>query len=137
MKQYFTTQKETIFKNVEVLIYVFDVEKEVKYFEYLQGVPYDEELRDYKSTITNLSAYSRNAIVFVLIHKIDKIKDSEKSFVFDVLINNQLNRGRRTIFSTHQITWSTLRRSSPHLFGMKLFTRPGPKLFRTSSQTFR
>ena len=28
MKHYFTAQKETIFKNVEVLIYVFDVEKE-------------------------------------------------------------------------------------------------------------
>lgn len=28
MKHYFTAQKETIFKNVEVLIYVFDVEKD-------------------------------------------------------------------------------------------------------------
>ena len=28
MKHYFTIQKEAIFKNVEVLIYVFDVEKE-------------------------------------------------------------------------------------------------------------
>lgn len=28
MKHYFTAQKETIFRNVEVLIYVFDVEKE-------------------------------------------------------------------------------------------------------------
>ena len=45
---------------------------------------YDEELRDYKQTITNLSQFSSNAIVFTLIHKIDKIKDSEKSAVFEV-----------------------------------------------------
>jgi Ras-related GTP-binding protein A/B len=28
LQEYFTTSKETIFSNVEVLIYVFDVEKE-------------------------------------------------------------------------------------------------------------
>lgn len=39
MKQYFTTQKETIFKNVEVLIYVFDVEKEVQNFATIKGNP--------------------------------------------------------------------------------------------------
>lgn len=37
MKQYFTTQRETIFKNVEVLIYVFDVEKEVLNYYLFKG----------------------------------------------------------------------------------------------------
>lgn len=75
MKQYFTTQKEMIFKQVSVLIYVFDVERE--------GDQYEEELNDYKQTITNLSYYSKSAIVFILIHKIDKIKDADKEFVFE------------------------------------------------------
>jgi hypothetical protein len=45
---------------------------------YSKDEAYDEELRDYKSTISNLAQFSNNAIVFTLIHKIDKIKDSEK-----------------------------------------------------------
>lgn len=62
---------------MEVLIYVFDVEKE--------GKAYEDEMADYRTTLEKLSIYSKDAIVFVLIHKFDKIKDSEKNAVFEVI----------------------------------------------------
>jgi len=64
-----------IFKNVQVLIYVFDVEKEGKELE--------EDMRDYKLCIQNLSNYSQNSTVFILIHKMDKIRDSEREEVLE------------------------------------------------------
>lgn len=69
MRQYFTTFKETIFKNVEVLIYVFDVDNDVKI---------NDHLADFQEALSILKTYSPTATVFVLIHKMDKIKESEK-----------------------------------------------------------
>lgn len=64
-----------IFKNVQVLIYVFDVEKEGKELE--------DDMRDYKLGIQNLSNYSPNSTVFILIHKMDKIRESEREEVLE------------------------------------------------------
>ena len=64
-----------IFKNVQVLIYVFDVEKEGKELE--------DDMRDYKLGIQNLSNYSPNSTVFILIHKMDKIRESEREDVLE------------------------------------------------------
>lgn len=64
-----------IFKNVQVLIYVFDVEKEGKELE--------DDMRDYKLGIQNLSTYSPNSTVFILIHKMDKIRESEREEVLE------------------------------------------------------
>lgn len=49
-----------------------------------EGKAYEDELADYRTTLEKLSIYSKDAIVFVLIHKFDKIKDSEKNAVFEV-----------------------------------------------------
>lgn len=57
------------------MIYVFDVEN--------QGELYEEDLRDFKQSIMNLSNFSKNANVFTLIHKMDKIKSTEREFIFD------------------------------------------------------
>lgn len=51
-----------------------------------EGKVYEDELADYRTTLEKLSLYSKDAIVFVLIHKFDKIKDSEKKDVFEVII---------------------------------------------------
>lgn len=67
MAQYFTTQKETLFQGIEVLIYVFDIEEEEK--EYAESIGY------FKKTMFNLAEYSPQANLFILIHKMDKIKD--------------------------------------------------------------
>ena len=75
MRQWFSTQKELIFKNVEVLIYVFDVENE--------GKAYDDDVRDYKLCIQNLQNYSTDSKVFVLIHKLDKIRENDREATFN------------------------------------------------------
>ena len=56
---------------------MFDVDKE--------GDLFIMELNDFKTKVTSLSECSPGAIVFVLIHKFDKIKESERKIVFEVL----------------------------------------------------
>ncbi|KAJ1882485.1 hypothetical protein LPJ57_000895 [Coemansia sp. RSA 486] len=68
LDNYLNEQKENIFGNVEVLIYVFDLETTNKDSEY---VLYDECLH-------SLATYSRDAKVYCLVHKMDKIPDPEK-----------------------------------------------------------
>ena len=46
-------------------------------------------MRDYKACIQNLNTFSKNANIFVLIHKMDKISDNEKEKVNNYLIPNQ------------------------------------------------
>eukprot|EP01017_Pseudomicrothorax_dubius_P009333 TRINITY_DN1314_c0_g1_i6.p1 TRINITY_DN1314_c0_g1~~TRINITY_DN1314_c0_g1_i6.p1 ORF type:complete len:306 (-),score=68.12 TRINITY_DN1314_c0_g1_i6:227-1144(-) len=73
MKHYFSSQRETIFKNVEVLIYVFDISSDES----------KEDMNDYKQAIANLAIYSKNAFVFPLIHKMDKIPEHERAAAFE------------------------------------------------------
>lgn len=40
-------------------------------------------MNNYKECIKNLYIYSKSANIFILIHKMDKIKDSDKEFVFE------------------------------------------------------
>lgn len=73
MKHFLTSQKDTIFKNVEVLIYVFDVESDKN----------EDDMRDYKLCVQNLATYSKGANIFVLIHKMDKINEIDRKKVFE------------------------------------------------------
>ncbi|KAJ2318231.1 GTP-binding protein gtr1 [Coemansia sp. RSA 2610] len=68
LDNYLNEQKENIFGNVEVLIYVFDLETTNRESEYKL---YDECLH-------NLEAYSRDAKVYCLVHKIDKVAEDQK-----------------------------------------------------------
>ncbi|KAJ2744505.1 hypothetical protein GGI20_002906 [Coemansia sp. BCRC 34301] len=68
LDNYLNEQKENIFGNVEVLIYVFDLETTNKESEYAL---YDE-------CLVNLGAYSRDAKVYALVHKMDKLPDPEQ-----------------------------------------------------------
>lgn len=74
MENYFVSQRENIFRNVEVLIYVFDVESR------------DEELRkDFRYYQTCLSAIYENsptAKVFCLIHKMDLLHEDQRDKIF-------------------------------------------------------
>lgn len=74
MENYFVSQRENIFRNVEVLIYVFDVESR------------DEELKkDFRYYQTCLSAIYENsptAKVFCLIHKMDLIQEDQRYKVY-------------------------------------------------------
>ena len=73
MEQYFLSQREHIFKNVEVLIYVFDVTSK----------DFDGDLNYYKSCLVALTELSKKAKIFCLIHKMDLLADvqREKSFM--------------------------------------------------------
>jgi Ras-related GTP-binding protein A/B len=74
MENYLKNQRDHIFKNVEVLIYVFDIEssereKDVQYFE---------------SSLDALRTNSPDAKIFCLIHKMDVIlAEDERKRVFE------------------------------------------------------
>ncbi|KAJ2353689.1 GTP-binding protein gtr1 [Coemansia erecta] len=68
LDNYLSEQKENIFGNVEVLIYVFDLETNNRESEYTL---YDECLQ-------SLATYSWDAKVYCLVHKIDKVADDQR-----------------------------------------------------------
>ncbi|KAJ2723332.1 GTP-binding protein gtr1 [Coemansia sp. Benny D115] len=65
LDNYLNEEKENIFGNVEVLIYVFDLETTNKESEYIL---YDECLQ-------SLAMFSPDAKVYCLVHKMDKLPD--------------------------------------------------------------
>lgn len=70
MDSYLTTQRGTIFKQVGVMIYVFDVESR----------ELNKDLEYFKNCMAGLTAYSPDAAVFLLIHKMDLVRDREQVF---------------------------------------------------------
>lgn len=71
METYLASQRENIFSDVAVLVYVFDIEsREV-----------DRDLDTYAAVITALQEYSPEAFVFCLIHKLDLIQTEHRSRV--------------------------------------------------------
>lgn len=72
MQQYFTSQRNNIFQNVEVLIYVFDVEsREI-----------DRDVHHYQSCLEALLCNSPNAKIFCLIHKMDLVPEEQRDQIF-------------------------------------------------------
>lgn len=73
MENYFTSQRDNVFRNVEVLIYVFDVEsREV-----------EKDMHYYQSCLEAILQNSPDAKVFCLIHKMDLIPDDQRKVIFD------------------------------------------------------
>lgn len=72
MEQYFQSQRENIFKNVQVLIYVFDVTSK----------DFNGELQYYENCLNALTDLSAKAKIFCLVHKLDLLAEGirEKSF---------------------------------------------------------
>jgi len=68
MENYFASQRDNIFRNVELLIYVFDVESRER----------EKDLHYYQSCLEAIMQNSKNAKVFCLIHKMDLITEGEK-----------------------------------------------------------
>eukprot|EP00274_Cyanoptyche_gloeocystis_P007420 CAMPEP_0196655026 /NCGR_PEP_ID=MMETSP1086-20130531/4785_1 /TAXON_ID=77921 /ORGANISM="Cyanoptyche gloeocystis , Strain SAG4.97" /LENGTH=305 /DNA_ID=CAMNT_0041987117 /DNA_START=23 /DNA_END=940 /DNA_ORIENTATION=- len=75
MENYFESQKDHIFRNVEVLIYVFDIMS-------LQGDEKEKDVEYYKSCLQAIQQHSRTAKIFVLVHKMDLVEASQKDAVF-------------------------------------------------------
>jgi len=67
MENYFESQRDQIFRNVEVLIYVFDIESPEK----------KKDLDNFKKCLEAIRSNSKNAHIFCLIHKMDLIHREE------------------------------------------------------------
>jgi len=71
MESYFESQKDNIFRNVEVLIYVFDIDsKDTKDIDY------------YKSCVDAIKDSSKGAKIFCLVHKMDLVPEERRESIF-------------------------------------------------------
>ena len=71
MENYVAAQRDRIFRNVEVLIYVFDVESR----------ELERDMRYYQSCLEAILQNSPEAKVFCLVHKMDLVHDDQRDAV--------------------------------------------------------
>mmetsp|Transcript_3066 Transcript_3066/g.3648 ORF Transcript_3066/g.3648 Transcript_3066/m.3648 type:complete len:335 (-) Transcript_3066:30-1034(-) len=76
MDNYFTTQKDHIFKMVQVLIHVFDVESKL----------INKDIEIFVKSLTNLQKFSPDAKVFVLLHKMDLVQIDKRDELFVIMM---------------------------------------------------
>jgi len=81
MENYFSSQRDHIFRNVEVLIYIFDIESRET----------QKDLTYYKSCIEAIQQNSKDAKVFCLIHKMDLIPEDQRESMFKKRENELAN----------------------------------------------
>ncbi|XP_049623257.1 ras-related GTP-binding protein B isoform X1 [Suncus etruscus] len=72
MENYFTSQRENIFRNVEVLIYVFDVESH----------ELEKDTHYYQSCLEAILQNSPDAKIFCLVHKMDLVQEDQRDLIF-------------------------------------------------------
>jgi Ras-related GTP-binding protein A/B len=72
MENYFSSQRDHIFRNVEVLIYVFDVESR----------ELEKDMHYYQSCLEAILQNSRDAKIFCLIHKMDLVQEEQRDVIF-------------------------------------------------------
>ncbi|KNC98778.1 small GTP-binding protein domain [Spizellomyces punctatus DAOM BR117] len=72
MENYIAAQRDHIFRNVEVLIYVFDVESR----------EYEKDMHYYQSCLEAILQNSKDARIFCLIHKMDLVQEDQRELVF-------------------------------------------------------
>ena len=73
MEQYFESQRDHIFQNVGVLIFVFDVTSK----------EFQVDLEHYMNCLSALTDLSQNAKIFVLVHKMDLIREDQRDEMFN------------------------------------------------------
>uniref|UniRef100_A0ABM5EW97 Ras-related GTP-binding protein n=3 Tax=Agamidae TaxID=81953 RepID=A0ABM5EW97_9SAUR len=72
MENYFTSQRDNIFRNVEVLIYVFDVESR----------ELEKDMHYYQSCLEAILQNSPDAKIFCLVHKMDLVQEDQRDLIF-------------------------------------------------------
>lgn len=73
MDSYLNTQRENVFSDAQVLIYVFDIEsREV-----------DRDLETYAAVVAALKQYSPTAMIFALVHKMDLVQNEHRERVYE------------------------------------------------------
>ncbi|TAQ91250.1 hypothetical protein B7494_g433 [Chlorociboria aeruginascens] len=73
MENYLSQQRQHVFSNVGVLIYVFDIESR----------DFDRDLVTYRSIITALSQFSPTSAIYILIHKMDLVVPTQREDIFN------------------------------------------------------
>ncbi|EXJ76585.1 uncharacterized protein A1O5_01093 [Cladophialophora psammophila CBS 110553] len=73
MDSYLNAQRENVFSDAEVLIYVFDIESRAV----------DQDLETYSQVIKALKEYSPNAHVFCLVHKMDLVQSEHREKIYE------------------------------------------------------
>lgn len=73
MENYFESQRDQIFRHVEVLIYVFDIESHER----------KKDLEQFDSCLTAIRQNSKNAHIFCLIHKMDLVREEERGKTYE------------------------------------------------------
>ncbi|KAL2915566.1 GTP-binding protein gtr1 [Polyrhizophydium stewartii] len=68
MENYISSQRDQIFRNVEVLIYVFDVESR----------DMERDMHYFQSVLESIGQHSPKAKIFCLVHKMDLIPDGQR-----------------------------------------------------------
>eukprot|EP00397_Hematodinium_sp_SG-2012_P032613 GEMP01034737.1.p1 GENE.GEMP01034737.1~~GEMP01034737.1.p1 ORF type:complete len:249 (+),score=34.93 GEMP01034737.1:447-1193(+) len=77
MENYFESQREHIFRNVEVLIYVLGSAGDKRDTEQQKDFSY------FKSAIESIRQLSPRARIFVLVHKLDLVHEKDREHVFN------------------------------------------------------
>eukprot|EP00640_Fibrocapsa_japonica_P003472 CAMPEP_0113939342 /NCGR_PEP_ID=MMETSP1339-20121228/5674_1 /TAXON_ID=94617 /ORGANISM="Fibrocapsa japonica" /LENGTH=307 /DNA_ID=CAMNT_0000942817 /DNA_START=65 /DNA_END=988 /DNA_ORIENTATION=- /assembly_acc=CAM_ASM_000762 len=72
-ESYFDSQRDLIFRGVEVVIYVFDIE----------SAELDKDLHHFQGVLEAIEQNSPDARMFVLIHKMDLVAEEERDVVFE------------------------------------------------------
>lgn len=73
---YFSTQRDHLFRSVEVLIHVFDVQsREVK-----------KDIETFTKCLKHMREFSPDAKVFVLVHKMDLVQQEKRQEVFEQMM---------------------------------------------------
>ncbi|CAG8956372.1 hypothetical protein HYFRA_00003754 [Hymenoscyphus fraxineus] len=73
MENYLSQQRQHVFSNVGVLIYVFDIESR----------DFDRDLLTYRSIVAALSQFSPTASVYILIHKMDLVVPNLREDIYN------------------------------------------------------
>jgi len=72
MENYFASQRDHIFRNVEVLIYIFDIESREM----------SKDMKYYRSCLEAILQNSKDAKIFCLIHKMDLVPEDQRETIF-------------------------------------------------------
>lgn len=97
MENYFTSQRDNIFRNVEVLIYVFDVESR----------ELEKDMHYYQSCLEAILQNSPDAKVFCLVHKMDLVQEDQRDVVSSMICIDY-----RQVLLSHAPTFTVSNRST-------------------------
>ncbi len=89
MENYLTSQRNHIFRNVEVLIYVFDVESR----------EFEKDVQYYQLVLQAIMQNSKDAKIFCLLHKMDLVQEDQRDLVFRERENELRSRSAQMQFT--------------------------------------